>query len=334
MESRTLNIESLCVAYGDQTVIQNLNLDVRPGELLALLGSSGCGKTTLLRTVAGLVPQKSGCIRLGDKEIQNLPPQDRRTALVFQNYALFPHMNVEQNVAYGLKIRKEPPATIRQKTQEILTLVGLYEEKDKPVHEISGGQQQRVALARSLIIRPDLLLFDEPLSNLDEKLREKMRQDIRQLQRELNITSLYVTHDQKEAMSIADRIVVMDSGNIQQIDTPDNLYHRPHSDLVARFMGHNNIYAPSELAAMFPKLEITLNSQSYLLPAEELMLGQGPYVASIHSREVRGNTVHYQLDLAGYRLEAVTINRLSEPVRPAGEQVHLDVNPRALLPLR
>ncbi len=332
MNTAPLHIQSLCVAYGDQTVIENLDLHVEPGEMIALLGPSGCGKTTLLRTIAGLINQKSGTIHLGDRPIQDLPPQKRKTSLVFQNYALFPHMTVEQNVSYGLKIRNEGSSSIKQKTDEILAMVNLLDQKDKPVHEISGGQQQRVALARSLVIQPDLMLLDEPLSNLDEKLREKMRRDIRSLQQKMHVTSLYVTHDQNEAMAIADRIVVMDHGSIQQIDLPSVLYHYPNNVLVAQFMGHNNIFSTEEIKSMFPTLPLPEKKSTgkYLLPSEEVLLGKGPYQARVDGCELRGNTIYYQLKIAGHLLEAVSINRASQKIYELETSIHLDVEPSSL----
>ena len=333
MKSKALHIQSLSVSYGEQAVIEDLNLTVEPGEMLAILGPSGCGKTTLLRTIAGLVQQKSGRIALGERDIQNLPPQDRKTSLVFQNYALFPHMSVEENVAYGLKIRKEPPESIRRETDKILDLVDLSEQKKKRVQEISGGQQQRVALARSLVIHPDLMLFDEPLSNLDEKLRDKMRRDIRRLQRDLDITGLYVTHDQKEALSIADRIVVMDQGEIQQIDTPDALYHRPANELVARFMGHNNVFSKKELSLLFPEMNQEEAGTHTLIPAQAISLGGGPYQAIVRSREVRGYTVHYQLERNRFILEAVCINHSHVPAYADGESVPFSIELESLVTL-
>lgn len=236
-----IELRSINQRYENTAVLKDVNLTVKEGELIALLGPSGCGKTTLLKIITGLVPLDSGKVFVGEKDITDLSPQKRNTAMVFQSYALFPHMTVRENVSYGLKVRRLDKNTIVEKVNQILEKVELGEYSERKIHELSGGQQQRVALARALIIEPDILLFDEPLSNLDEKLRVSMRKEIRKIQREFGITSIYVTHDKEEAMAIADKIVIMKDGMIHQASTPTDIYFRPKSTFVADFMGMANI---------------------------------------------------------------------------------------------
>lgn len=217
--------------------VENANFDVRPGELVTLLGPSGCGKTTTLRMVGGFELPTRGKILIGDSDVTFLPPNGRQTATVFQSYGLFPHMDVFDNVAYGLKIRKLSQDEIKKRVGEVLSLVGLSELAHRAPGRLSGGQQQRVALARSLVVEPQVLLLDEPLSNLDALLREQMRVEIRRIQKSLGITAIYVTHDRIEAMSLSDRVIVMREGRIQQIGTPGDIYERPISMFVAGFVG-------------------------------------------------------------------------------------------------
>jgi len=225
---------------GDVTAVDNLDLDVKPGELLTLLGSSGCGKTTTLRMIAGFQRPSSGHILFGSDDVTQLAANQRHIGFVFQNYALFPHLSVFENVAYGLRVQRESSAAIESRVQAGLQQVGLQGMGERMINELSGGQQQRVALARAVAIRPRVLLFDEPLSNLDAQLRIQMRSEIVRLQRELAITTVYVTHDQEEAMAISDRIAIMDAGRIAQIGTAEELYERPASRFVAGFLGSAN----------------------------------------------------------------------------------------------
>lgn len=225
----------------DVTAVNDLNLDIRPGEFLTLLGSSGCGKTTVLRMIAGFQPPTSGKVLIGDKDVTKVAANRRDIGFVFQNYALFPHLSVFENVAYGLRVKNFPEADIGRRVEEGLHQVGLRGLGDRMISELSGGQQQRVALARATVIRPDVLLFDEPLSNLDAQLRVQMRSEIRRLQKELNITAVYVTHDQEEAMAISDRIAIMNAGRIVQIGTAEDLYLRPATRFVATFLGDANL---------------------------------------------------------------------------------------------
>lgn len=237
----SLDIAHISAHYGSTEVLKDLSLSVRAGELVSLLGSSGCGKTTTLRLVAGFLSPTSGTIRLGDRDLTTLPAHKRDIGLVFQNYALFPHLSVADNVAFGLKQRKIETGERTRRAKAMLDRVGLAEYAERLPGALSGGQKQRVALARALVIEPPLLMFDEPLSNLDAKLRVDMRVEIRKLQRANGTTSLYVTHDQEEAFSISDRVAIMSAGRIMQLDTPEALYQRPENAFVARFVGFENL---------------------------------------------------------------------------------------------
>ena len=237
----SISLRSLTKRFGEVTAVDRLDLELPEGELVALLGPSGCGKTTTLRMVAGFETPTEGRILLGDRDVTRLPPERRDCGMVFQNYALFPHMTVAENVAFGLQMRGVAKAEANQRVTRILEKVGLKGMTGRRPRQLSGGQQQRTALARALVINPAVLLLDEPLANLDAKLREEMRFYIRSLQREFHITTLYVTHDQAEALVLADRIAVMMDGRLQQLGTPEELYRRPLNAAVAAFVGLTNL---------------------------------------------------------------------------------------------
>jgi ABC-type Fe3+/spermidine/putrescine transport system ATPase subunit len=237
-------INTIVKRYGKINALDGVSLTLEGGTMTAVLGPSGCGKTTMLKSLGGFLSLDSGQILFGDTDVTRLPPQDRGAALVFQNYALWPHMSVYENVAYGLKLRKVPKDEIDRRVRNIVELVGLDSdalEKGRKPTQLSGGQQQRVALARALVIEPSLLLLDEPLSNLDAKVRSKLRVYIREIQQKVGITALYVTHDQEEALSIADIIVIMNRGKIMQIGTPQEIYSKPANMFVAEFIGDSTI---------------------------------------------------------------------------------------------
>lgn len=238
-----LELKSITAGYErDNPVLQEFHLSVERGELVSLLGPSGCGKTTTLRTIAGFIEPDGGTLRIGDREVTRVPPNKRNIGLVFQSYALFPHLSVFENVAFGLKMRGVPRAEIGDRVQRALDLVDLKGYEKRLPAQLSGGQRQRVALSRAIVIEPDLLLLDEPLSNLDAKLRVGMREELSRLQRRLGITMVYVTHDQVEALSLSDRVVVMNQGRIEQIAPPEELYTTPATAFVARFMGCDNSF--------------------------------------------------------------------------------------------
>jgi putative spermidine/putrescine transport system ATP-binding protein len=236
----TVAIDHLDKRYGATTVVDDVSLLIGAGEFVALLGPSGCGKTTTLRMIAGFIEPTGGTIRIGGQDVTRLPPYRRNTGLVFQSYALFPHMSVAENVAFGLEMQRVPKPEITRRVREALGRVQLDRHLDRMPRELSGGQQQRVALARALVIAPQVLLLDEPLSNLDAKLRQEMRAEIRQLQQSLGLTAVFVTHDQEEAMAVADRLVVMNAGRIEQVGSPAAVFERPATRFVADFMGVTN----------------------------------------------------------------------------------------------
>ena len=235
-----VRLENVTKSYGPQTVLRNLNLDVREGELVALLGASGCGKSTALRIIAGFLTPEEGRVLIGGQDYTYKTPNQRNTSMVFQSYALFPHMSVRENVAFGLKMHKVEKSQIKPMVDEILSAVRLEELGERYPRQLSGGQQQRVALARALVMRPDVLLLDEPLSNLDAKLRHEMRVEIRLLQERYGLTTIFVTHDQEEALTMSDRIMVMNKGVICQSGTPKEVFERPRSRFVADFTAVRN----------------------------------------------------------------------------------------------
>ncbi len=239
-QSSGLTLDKVAIRYGETIVLRQIDLEVRQGELIALLGSSGCGKTSLLRAVAGFVPLASGRILVGDADITHLPAERRQCAMMFQSYALWPHMTVAQNIAYGLRVRKWTKDKIAARVDEMLHLLQLEGYGERSVEQLSGGQRQRVAMGRALAIDPALLLLDEPMSNLDYRIRLELRHEIRALQQRLGITTLYVTHDREEALTLADRIVVLNAGEVAQIGAPEEVFHRPASPFVAMFMGADN----------------------------------------------------------------------------------------------
>jgi ABC-type Fe3+/spermidine/putrescine transport system ATPase subunit len=236
----TVHVENCMKKFGDFVAVSNASFVVDQGEILTLLGPSGSGKSTILRMLAGLIMPDAGQIFFGETDVTYLPPQQRNTAMVFQNYALFPHMNVRKNVEYGLTIRKVPKEEKERRVKDALTRVAMEQLMNKMPGKLSGGQQQRVAVARALVVNPDLLLLDEPLSNLDAKLRVETRQEIRDLVKELDLTAIFVTHDQVEALSISDRIAVMDIGYIRQIGTPKEIWETPETAFVGSFIGEAN----------------------------------------------------------------------------------------------
>ncbi|MDH3700120.1 MAG: ABC transporter ATP-binding protein [Alphaproteobacteria bacterium] len=238
-----VSIRNLSLSFGENEVLKGVNLEIEPGELFTFLGPSGSGKSTLLRAIAGFGPEPKGHILIGNDEVANLPPWQRSVGMVFQSYALWPHMTVRKNVAFGLEERKVPAAEIRRRVDSALELVGLSDFTERRPSQLSGGQQQRVALARTIVVEPRVLLLDEPLSNLDANLRVQMRREIVELQRKLQLTTIFVTHDQEEANTISDRIAVLNDGIIQQVGSPMELYDEPANRFVAHFLGTANLIA-------------------------------------------------------------------------------------------
>ncbi|BCX49922.1 Fe3+/spermidine/putrescine ABC transporter, ATP-binding protein [Haloferula helveola] len=257
-----IRAENIVKRFGDVTALDGVDVEVGAGELFFLLGASGCGKTTLLRCIAGLEEPTSGAIWFGDRDVTRLPSHKREAAMVFQSYALWPHLSVGRNVAFGLEERKVPKDEIRERVEEALRLVHLAGMDDRGVDQLSGGQQQRVALARALVVRPKCLLLDEPLSNLDAKLRIEMRREIRRIVKEGGLTAVYVTHDQEEALAMADRMAVLNAGRIEQLGTPQEVYRTPLTSFVAGFIGETNLIRGKvvECRAGFAKVETGLGA--------------------------------------------------------------------------
>ena len=247
----SITIENLVKKFGDTVALGGVSFRIEPGELFFLLGPSGCGKTTLLRNVAGFYIPDSGRILFGNEDVTKLPPHKRNTGMMFQSYALWPHMTVEKNVAFGLEERRVPAAEIKARVAAALGSVQMSPYAERKIAQLSGGQQQRVALARALVIRPRCLLLDEPLSNLDAKLRLEMRAEIRRVCKEFGLTAIYVTHDQKEALSISDRMAILEGGRIAQIGTPEDVYRKPRTKVVADFIGETN-FLPGKIHSTTP----------------------------------------------------------------------------------
>ncbi|MCR8871148.1 ABC transporter ATP-binding protein [Peribacillus frigoritolerans] len=256
----SIKIENVQKAFGKTIAVDQLNLDIKEGEFFTFLGPSGCGKTTTLRMIAGFYYPTKGVVRFGDKDMTRVPPEKRNTGMVFQSYALFPHMTVFENVAFGLRVRKVSSAELKKRVLDALQKVRLESYSDRQVSQLSGGQQQRVALARALVIEPEILLLDEPLSNLDAKLRDEMRVEILRLQRDYKITTIYVTHDQAEALSMSDRIAVFNYGVCHQVGTPTEIYNRPANDFVASFIGEINLLPVQVEIVQQDNIEIVLKN--------------------------------------------------------------------------
>ncbi|QGH36157.1 polyamine ABC transporter ATP-binding protein [Gracilibacillus salitolerans] len=238
----SITVKEISKHFGENTALNQVDLTIKEGEFFSLLGPSGCGKTTLLNIIAGFLPATTGVVSINGEDVTSLPPYQRNIGMVFQNYALFPHLSVFDNVAYGLKVKKMSKRAIKEKVEEVLKLVHLEEFTKRMPHQLSGGQQQRVAIARALAIEPSVLLLDEPLSNLDAKLRKEMQTELRLLQQRIGITTVLVTHDQEEALSLSDRIGVLGDGHVKQVDQPLTIYRQPKNRFVAEFIGQVNIF--------------------------------------------------------------------------------------------
>jgi len=336
-----IRIEHLTKVFpGDTTALDDLTLTVGDGQFFALLGPSGCGKTTLLRTVAGLEQATSGSVRIGDRDVTSLAPGDRDVAMVFQDYALFPHMSVTDNVAYPLRIKKVPRSRREGKAAETAASLGLDRLMSRRPGELSGGQQQRVALARAMVGQPSAFLFDEPLSNLDARLRLEARTFLKRLQRELGVTTIFVTHDQAEALAMADQIAVMESGRIRQVGTPTEVFHRPANTFVANFIGSTPMnMVPGRLDAdgvAFAGITVPRRSAA---PAQDVIVGFRPEYTKL---EVDGPSIDGEVEivenLGATMLVTVMVDEQRlQAVVPEGEEpavggrVRIGPDPRRML---
>ena len=340
--SNSVIIKDAVKKYGDFVALKGVSLDIKEGEFFTLLGPSGCGKTTLLRMIAGFNSIEGGEFYFGDKLINAVPAYKRDIGMVFQNYAIFPHLTVEENVAYGLKARKVPRAEIAPRVKEALELVQIGHLAKRKPSELSGGQQQRVALARAFVIEPSVLLMDEPLSNLDAKLRVQMRTVIKKLQRKLGITTIYVTHDQEEALAISDRIAVMKDGVIMQCGTPTEIYAKPQNPFVAGFIGVSNFLdCTMEKGGLVDiKGELKVNvpvKSSYTGPAklsarpEQLFFSDTGMPGTVQFSTFLGDYVEYEVQLDdGQSLVVNEYTKDTTEVYAAGEKVFLRFDPQRI----
>lgn len=347
--SVSIDIDHVVKKYGNNTVINGLSLSIKPGEFFTLLGPSGCGKTTLLRMIIGFNSIEGGTISIGGRVINDVSPDKRNMGMVFQNYAIFPHMSVKDNVAFGLRMRKVTEKEIEERVDHILKVVKIDHLKDRMPVALSGGQQQRVALARAIVIRPEVLLMDEPLSNLDAKLRIEMRSAIKQIQKKVDITTVYVTHDQEEALAVSDRIAVMNGGIIQQIGKPADIYKRPANVFVSTFIGLSNLLE-GVVKGTGSMRRISFDGTSYITEIPHISGraedGQ-PVTVSVRPEEfdihvngtegIRGKitssiflglTTHYFIHLENGRDVEVLETREDHDIIPDGSAVTLTVKPQ------
>ena len=315
----------------------HVSLSVKPGELVTLLGPSGCGKTSLLRMVAGFLMPSSGEIYIGNREVSKVPPNKRNVGMMFQSYALFPHLTVYDNVAYGLKLKRLGKQEIREKVRNILQLMQIEEYASRFPNEISGGQQQRVALARAVVTEPSVLLFDEPLSNLDAKLREYMREELRKIQKRVGITSLYVTHDQSEAMAISDQVIIMRDGTIEQAGTAMEIYARPKNKFVAGFIGKSNFAKPDAVHSVSGgKADVTLFGKRMTIAASELCRADEPCVCMIRPEDIKispegtfrariiskayfGQYIRHLMEIGGQQIEQMDFTQANAALQDGDE---------------
>jgi iron(III) transport system ATP-binding protein len=342
-----IEVSGLVVRYNDVVAVDGISFAIQPGELVTLLGPSGCGKTTTLRAVAGLEDPAEGTIRLGGETVysstqrRNVPSEKRGLSMVFQSYAIWPHMTVFDNVAYGLNVRKLPRAEVVDSVRRVLDMVQMTRFSDRPASRLSGGQQQRIAVARAIAFSPTVLLFDEPLSNLDAKLRTEMRVELRELQRRLDITSLYVTHDQEEALAISDRVIVMNHGRIEQIGSPEAIYNRPGSLFVADFVGAANLIKGQmkpdgvfetvgglrlKAADAGTGAETTLALRSaYIMLQREPDAGANVARGIIHRRMFHGDFIQYVVDWPAGQL---LVRRPPTEMIAEGAEVNISFSPQ------
>lgn len=322
-----VSVEHLQKSYSGTPVFSDINCSIAKGEFVTLLGPSGCGKSTLLRCIAGLTLVDEGTILLDGQDIVPLSPQKRGIGMVFQSYALFPNMTVEQNVAFGLRMQKVNANDSHKRVTEVLQLVELNDYAKRYPHQLSGGQCQRVALARSLVTRPRLLLLDEPLSALDARIRKHLREQIRQIQRELNLTTIFVTHDQEEALTMSDRIFLMNQGRIVQSGNAQTLYAAPVDAFAAGFIGNYNLLDPEAATRL---LQRPVTSRIAIRPETLGLSLQGEPDALIRSHSLLGNVIRYRVEVRGVELIVDVLNRSSADLLPDGQRAALTIDPSTL----
>lgn len=331
--------KQLTKSFGDNTVFENVDFTIEQGEFITLLGPSGCGKSTLLRSLAGLNPVDQGEIWVNGENITHLSPQERGIGMVFQSYALFPNMTVEGNIAFGLKMKKVASGEVAKLVGQVIELVDLKGKEKQYPHQLSGGQRQRVALARALVVKPRILLLDEPLSALDAKIRKHLRQQIRDIQKEMNLTTIFVTHDQEEAMIMSDRIFLMNQGEIVQAGSPEAIYTQPANEFVAGFMGHYNLIDGSCAKALF---DLDTTSKVAIRPESIYVKEEGrqyahhissPRQGVIKSHQLLGNIIRYQVAVDECELTVDLLNRSSERLMPEGSSLELLFNLNEIQPV-
>ena len=335
-----VSVNKLTKRFGDNTVFENVHFNIEKGEFITLLGPSGCGKSTLLRSLTGLDPINNGEIWVNGENITNQTPQQRGIGMVFQSYALFPNMTVKGNIEFGLKMKKIDENTVEKEVNKVIELVDLNGKEDRYPHQLSGGQRQRVALARALVVKPRILLLDEPLSALDAKIRKRLRQQIRDIQKELNLTTIFVTHDQEEAMIMSDRIFLMNQGEIVQQGSPEEIYTQPANEFVAGFMGHYNLVDASKAKQLFDietKWKVAIRPESIYVKEEGRHYAEhisAPKQGIIKSHQLLGNVIRYQVDVNNCDLTVDLLNRSSERLLAAGSTLDLLFNLNEIQPVR
>ncbi|MDH0338023.1 ABC transporter ATP-binding protein [Metapseudomonas otitidis] len=321
-----LSIRGLHKRYGQTTIFTDIDCEIGKGEFVTLLGPSGCGKSTLLRCIAGLTEVDGGQILLDGQDLVPLSPQKRGIGMVFQSYALFPNMTAAQNVAFGLRMQKVGKDDSARRVQEALAMVELDQHAERYPHQLSGGQCQRVALARSLVTRPRLLLLDEPLSALDARIRKHLREQIRSIQQELGLTTIFVTHDQEEALTLSDRIFLMNAGRIVQSGDAETLYTAPVDAFAAGFIGNYNLL---EAEAASRLLQRPVNARVAIRP-EAIALGEGGIEAEVRSHSLLGNVIRYRVQAQGVELLVDVLNRSADDLHPVGRRIGLRIDADAV----
>lgn len=327
-----LQVSNLSKYFGKTKVFDNIDFTIQEGEFVTLLGPSGCGKSTLLRCIAGLTEPDSGQISVLGEDITRVVPQKRGIGMVFQSYALFPNLTVIGNIGFGLKMQGVQASQIEQRVTEVIALVELQGHENKFVHQLSGGQCQRVALARALVVRPRILLLDEPLSALDARIRKNLREEIRRIQSQLKLTTIFVTHDQEEALVLSDRIFVMNQGQIVQAGSAETIYTRPTSEFVARFMGNFNLLSPEQaktLLGMEVKGQLAIRPESIrVAQADETYSSEwgSPHRATVRHHQLLGNVIRYHVEAEGCHLMIDSLNRSSDLLLRQGASIDLLFN--------